>query len=208
MKSKIVKWYRIKLRSGLNKKNQSRLRTRDCSIISSNCVGGIISHELGMRFNSPTVNLFFKPSDYLRFITDLRRYCEAELVEVFDHKKSYPVGRLDDITVYFMHYTSFEEAKTQWDKRKKRINYDKLFFMMIQRDGCTYEDIQRFNDLKYKNKVVFTSKPMPEIESAFHINGSVVNGEVNDLCGYKSKLSGKRWIDDFDYVSFLNQGIE
>lgn len=166
---------------------------------------GVISHELGLRFNSPTVNLFFKPSDYLKFITDLHRYCEIELVEMLDQDKPYPVGKLDDITVYFMHYDNFKEAKKQWDVRKKRINYENLFFMMIQRDGCTYQDIQQFDNLKYKNKVVFTSKPMPEINSSFYIKGSIVNDEVNDICGYKSKFSGKRWIDDFDYVSFLNE---
>lgn len=207
MKSKIVRRYRARLRFGLNNKNRNRLRNKECSIISSNCVGGIISHELGLRFNSPTVNLFFKPGDYLKFITDLHRYCEADLVEKFTYEKTYPVGQLDDITVYFMHYTSFEEAKTQWDKRKKRINFDNLFFIMLQRDGCTYEDIRQFDNLEYKNKVVFTSYPMPEIKSAFHIEGSAINGDVNDLCGYKSKLSGKRWIDDFDYVKFLNDGM-
>lgn len=207
MKTEIVRWYRALLRYRINRKNRSRLLNKDVSIISSNCVGGVISHELGLRFNSPTVNLFFKPDDFLKFISDLPKYCEAELIENKEHKKLYPVGQLDDINVYFLHFVSFDDAKEKWDKRKKRINYDKLFFIMLQRDGCTYENIQQFDSLDYKNKVIFTSKSMPEIKSAFHINGSALNGEVNDLCGYKSKLSGKRWIDDFDYVTFINNGI-
>jgi len=27
---------------------------------------------------------------------------------------------------------------------------------------------------------------------------------VMDLCKYKSKFTGRRWIDDYDYVGFLN----
>ena len=31
-----------------------------------------------------------------------------------------------------------------------------------------------------------------------------LNGDVINLCDYQGKFTGKRWIDEFDYVSFLN----
>lgn len=31
------------------------------------------------------------------------------------------------------------------------------------------------------------------------------NGDVIDLCMYEGKLTGKRWIDEYDYVGFLNK---
>ncbi|MPN54610.1 hypothetical protein SDC9_202281 [bioreactor metagenome] len=46
---------------------------------------------------------------------------------------------------------------------------------------------------------------MPEIDSAYYIKGSEQDGVVRDICQYKSAFSGRRWLDDFDYVSFLNQ---
>lgn len=48
------------------------------------------------------------------------------------------------------------------------------------------------------------SQPRPDIECSYYIQNSSVNNEVIDLNLYKGKLTGKRWIDEFDYVSFLN----
>lgn len=44
---RISKYYRSFLRRKLNQQNRSRLKNEKFSIISSNCVGGIITHELG-----------------------------------------------------------------------------------------------------------------------------------------------------------------
>lgn len=40
-----------------NKFDRLRLQNKDFSIISNHCMGGIISHDLGLEFKSPTVNL-------------------------------------------------------------------------------------------------------------------------------------------------------
>lgn len=34
-----------------------RLENSDITILSNNCIGGIIYHKLGLRFKSPTINL-------------------------------------------------------------------------------------------------------------------------------------------------------
>ena len=73
--------YRKALRYRLNKENRNRLvfdRENPFSIISSNCVGGVILHELGLKFNTPTINLFFVPRDYLEFIQNLKYYTTEE----------------------------------------------------------------------------------------------------------------------------------
>lgn len=49
-------------------------------------VWGVILHELGERFNSPTVNLFFKAEDYLKFLENLDYYLKQALVEVESEK--------------------------------------------------------------------------------------------------------------------------
>ena len=36
------------------------------SIICSNCIGGEIYHDLGMKFYSPTINLWMSESDFLK----------------------------------------------------------------------------------------------------------------------------------------------
>ena len=44
----------------------------------------------------------------------------------------------------------------------------------------------------------------PEIKSAVCIPGSEEENHILDICKYKSKWTGRRWLDDFDYVAFLN----
>lgn len=82
-----------------NSKKRKKLKNSDFTIISSNCVGGVIYHDLGLQFKSPTINLWFKPKDYLKFLSDLDKYLEMELSEETDKDVDYPVGLLGDIFV-------------------------------------------------------------------------------------------------------------
>ena len=95
----------------LKKKNHNH----NFTIISSNCNGGVIYSDLGEQFRSPTINLYIKPSDFLNFVSDLRNYLSEEIMEV-ETEYNYPVGKLKDIYIYFMHYRSFQEAKMKWDE--------------------------------------------------------------------------------------------
>lgn len=192
----------------LNIRNRKKLKNKNFTIISSNCIGGFINHELKERFNSPTVNLFFKPKDYLKFISNLRHYiqdCNLKENISLSKKYGYPVGNLDDLTIYFQHYDSFSLAKEKWIERSKRINWDNLYFIMVERDGCTFKQIKEFDNMSFEHKVIFTAKKYSNIPSSFYIEGSSKNGEVVDLLQYQNKISLEFWIDNFDYVSFLNK---
>lgn len=202
---KISKYYRSFLRRKLNAENRKNLTNENFTILCNNCVGGVILHELGERFNSPTVNLFFSAEDYLKFLKKLDYYLEQPLVEI-ESDKDYPVAKLDDITIYFMHYLSFDEAKTTWKKRVARINRNNLYVIFVQQNGCTEQILREFDDLPYKHKLALTAKPMPEIQCSYCISNTMQrNGDVIDLCMYEGKLTGKRWIDEYDYVGFLNK---
>lgn len=184
--------------------NVLQTKTLRCYVITV-WGGGVILHELGERFNSPTVNLFFKAEDYLKFLENLDYYLKQALVEV-ESEKNYPVAKLDDITIYFMHYSSFDEAKTTWKKRVARINKNNLYVIFVQQSGCTERVLEEFDKLPYKHKLALTSEPMSEIKCSYCIPGTAQsNGEVMDLCKYEGKFTGKRWIDEYDYVGFLNK---
>lgn len=200
-----MKKYREVLRIFLNVSNRKRLTNENFTILCNNCVGGVIYHELGERFNSPTINLFFRADDYIKFLENLDYYLKQTLVEI-ESNRGYPVARLGDITIFFMHYQRFDEAKEMWEKRARRINKQNMYVIMVQQSGCTKSLLERFDNLPYKNKVVFVSNPMPNIKCSYYILDSErPNGEVMDLCLYKGKFTGRRWIDEFDYVGFLNK---
>lgn len=203
MFSKIKKLINHFYRKRINQRNQQRLANHSMSVISSNCNGAFILHDLGEQFRSPFVNLYLTPNDFIQYLKHLDQYMNEELVFV-KSDTSYPVGILKDITIHFMHYHSEEEAKSKWQARSQRINKENLFIMMTDRDGCSYQNLQEFDRLPFKNKVVFTHKPYPEFASAFYISGFEQEKQVGDLFEYAG-LNGKKFYDQFDYVSWFNQ---
>lgn len=167
----------------------------------------VIYHNLKLRFLSPTINLWISPKDYIKLLKDPQKYLSnSDMHEIKIENIDYPVGRLDDITIYGQHYKDFDELKYKWNERKKRINWDNTFVFMIERDGCTYRDLLDFDKLPYKNKVVFTQKKYKDIKSCMVLPNSYDEEKknVNNLLQYKSSFSILETIDEFDYVRFFN----
>ena len=94
------------------------------TIISSNCNGEFIYYDMGLKFMSPTINLSFDMNDYVKFLSNLKWYLEQEIVEYNDERFDYPTGMLGDIEIRFNHYSTFDEAVSKWNERKKRVNWD------------------------------------------------------------------------------------
>lgn len=178
----------------------------DITILSSNCTGSLILHEMGLPFNSPCVNLWMQNSDFVKFCENLDKYTgdNVKIEFIDDGIHNYPVGKLEDITIYFMHYKTSQEAEKKWIERSKRINKDNLFVMMVQRDDWKEEDLFNFDRLEYKNKVVFTYKEYPDIKSAFYIKGFEKNKSVGHLFKFEKLLSLKKYYDQFEVIKFLN----
>ena len=184
------------------KSKKARLTNNDVTILCSDCIGGLIYNDFKLRFNSPTINLYIKPSDFVKFCEKLDFYLGSELK--YKENKKHIVGMLDDIEIHFLHYHTFEEAKNKWLERSKRINKDNICLILTCKDGYTLKDIKAFNKLNYKNKVVFVPKKYNNFDCSYCIKNSEENSEVKFL-GTKVNHFGKKIIDDFDIVSFLNK---
>lgn len=195
------------MRTLVNRRNRKRLENRDFSLLCNNCNGGILCHDLGLQFRSPTVNLFFYSDHFFRFCEAFDYYiaqpltlCENPL-----HKPEidYPVCNLGDLELHFLHYQSFDEAKQKWDTRTARLNRENLFVMWSFFDGTDEALLARFEALPFQNKVAFTEKEFPQYPSAFCIPG--YEDGLGVLSLYDGLL-GKRKIDRFDYVKWFNEG--
>lgn len=180
-----------------------KLKNKTPTIIANNCNGTFIYKDLGLKFNSPTINLFFSIRDYIKFVEDMNKYLNLELEEYKDETRDYPVGKLGDIQIKFMHYKTFKEAKEKWEERCKRIDKNNMYFIMNEGLGSTYEDLIRFDKLPYKNKVLLTHKPYPELKSAFYIKGYEDKETCDFLFNYMPDKI-KRYYEQFDYIKFLN----
>ena len=181
-----------------------RLKNRRPTIIADNCNAGIIYHDLGLPFLSPTINLYFLPADYLKFLQNLQHYLQVEPKETMDTSVAWPVGMLDDVKVYFMHYKSFAEAREKWISRTARIDFDNLFVLMSEKNGCTYEQMQTFDAMPFQHKTLLVHKPYPEFKSSVCLPGFENQSQLGVVTDFKPGLLRRRYLDSFDYVSFLN----
>lgn len=197
------------LRFFYNFQQRKKLKNKNLSLISSNCNGGCILSDLGLEFNSPFVNLSVKPADYIKLCGNLKHYLNCELIfsGAAEEGLPYPIGRLEDIKLYFVHYSSAEEAKFFWNIRKKRVDYDNLFFLFSDRGGCTYDMLKAYDALPYEHKAVFCHKKYPEIESVVYIPGFEMQDCVGVCLDFKSPFTYKKHYDAFDYVSWFNSGV-
>lgn len=188
---------------------RKKLKNTTPTIISSNCNGEYWYYDMKLKFLSPTINLSFDMNDYVNMLENLQWYMEQPILPYEDKRFEFPTGLLGDIEIRFNHYKTFDEAVKKWEERKQRINWDNLFVLGIDGDNCSYETMQRFDKLPYKNKVIFTHIPYPEIKSSYYIPGFEVDKGVGTLLYFKKQFLVRRYLDDFDYVSFLNgKGIK
>lgn len=189
------------------KRKRKKLDNLNFSIIASNCVGTIIYHDLDLPFLSPTINLTIEMDDFIRFAENLKWYMEQEIVEL-KGEKGCPAGMLGDVKINFVHYDTFEEGVRKWEERKERINWDNLLLIGSERDGCSYETLERFDRLPYENKVILTRVRYPEISSAYCIEGFEEKEELGMVLNYKKQFFRRRYLDDFDYVAFINSAVQ
>lgn len=195
-----------------NKIRRLRLKNKTPSIICNNCIGGIIYHDMGLKFLSPTINLWFTCEDFIKFVRNLEYYTSCEIEQIFTENRNYPVGIMrrgeETVKVYFMHYGTFEKALNKWRERAKRINYDNIYVIMENSDSTDPEDsvCRDFFSLDCKNKMMLTGiKSLKDNENACVMKLFDSNYVKGDILSYKNEISLKRKLDDFDYISFLNK---
>lgn len=156
-------------RSLFRKSRHKKLEQTEFTIISNNCWGGMIYDSYGLRKNSPTVGMFIMADDYIKLISDLKGNTTKELIFIkpedsryadFLRDKTefgtYPVGKIGDIELFFLHYHSEQEAKEKWERRCKRINWDKMIVKFNDQNGCTEEHVKAFSELPFEHKLFFT----------------------------------------------------
>lgn len=89
---------------GFSVERYRKLRSSDISIISMNCFAGLTYHTFGLPFLTPTINMFWLPDHFIKFVSDLRYYMNLELRYYKDDyeenlKQNYPVFLLGDCEI-------------------------------------------------------------------------------------------------------------
>lgn len=194
MLCKFINPLKIKMREKLNPlfapKRMEQLRKAnngnniEFTIISNNCWAGHVYRYFGLPYSSPTIGLFFFSEDYIKFVSDLKKYLALDF-KFITYKESRfrkeletyggeciecPIGILGDIEVVFLHYKTPEDALKKWNRRKSRINWDNIYYKMSEMNLCTQEHLAVFDELPTSKKVVFTTKN-------YHLKSQVIWGD-------------------------------
>lgn len=166
---------------------RKKINNSSFSIISNNCWGGICYEYFGLQKTSPTVGCYFFSKDYIKFITNLKYYLSQELHIIpaeesihYDSLKrknelTFPIGKLDDIEIVFLHYTNPEEAVQKWNRRVARINWNNLIIKYSNMNEPTEDDINTFvtSCIPNSKKLLFLNKSLDNVDLK-QINGDIV----------------------------------
>ena len=153
---------------------------------------------------SPTINLWFEEEDFIKLAKRPEYYFSLDLEFINNPRnEKYPVARLDDILVYFLHYSSEKEAEAKWNDRCSRVQYDNMYLIMSDL-RLSDESYSFFGDLKgYKKKILFTTDPSKRNDTdVFYIKNYIPNSYVRKYA--VNRLNGFRDFElFFDFVSWL-----
>lgn len=188
------------------RRQKQALAKEDISIICNNCVGGVLLKDLSLKFNSPTINLYFFAEDYIRFLENLENYIKikpkfSSISTHFPTAVGYPIGKIEDVEIHFLHYGSIEEAEEKWNQRSKRILWDNLYIIGSDRDGGNEMNLIRFLEIPFKNKVYFSSRPSGAKEVVYFPEYKTCS-QVGDLI-----KDDYAWYFHFDTVHWINTGL-
>lgn len=181
---------------------------RDMTFLCPNCIGGILFHDLGLQFQSPTVNLMMTQTDFLKFVLHLDEYLAQEFRFYTDPELTCPCAHLGDITVTFTHFKTEDDALTKWNERAKRIDKDNLFIFIEERDGLTEKDLLalgQIQELHPRGILAFTAHDYPEIPFALKIPKYEAAGEVGNILEKTYINDGREYEKYFDFVKWFNE---
>lgn len=198
---------------GYRKRNQNY----DFTLISQNCVGGVIYSDLGLPFYSPTINLFIEDENFVKLAEHPEYYfsIKAEplmdkFIDPVDSSISYPKILVGDIEICCLHYADCQDAIDAWERRRKRVNLDNIY--VIGNSWNLHGDlklIERLSNVDYPTKIfvlpgeAISDKCIVLQEDFWHLDErGIVRPNITDLIPGDSYKYFERM---FDFVGWLNQ---
>ena len=184
-----------------------KLKNTEFCNIANNCLGSRIYQTLGRQYNTPFVGLLVPPPCFAKLVADFESYMAKELTFSKESKypnhpnarrtnKPCPIGRLGDIELQFIHYSSEDEAAKKWNQRKARINYTKLHYILVIGNIDEPEIIATYTQSNTQNKVCFHIQKELEFPTGVYIPPK--KNHIGNLYSQYHRLVGH-----FDFAQWI-----
>ncbi len=205
MKTNLKNIFKNIWRYPLKRRLRRRLSNHDFVLISSNCIGGCLLHDIGEEFCTPTINLDIP--EFVSFCEELEYYLNKtpELYSL----ENFPVFKIEGITIRGIHYKSEEEFLNAWKRRTVRCiekikNGAEIIIIATDKQLKETNAKERFLNLPYK-KVCFTSnKEWAQYKEFVYTPEFKGQENVGDLTKFTGLIGLRIFEKHFDCISFLN----
>lgn len=187
------------------RRHYRELGGRPFSLLSNNCLAGLVYHDLGLRFDSPTINCCMAFPAFVEFVERLDHALTADLTEEKSAARPYPVGRLRladktwltedtgrDLLIHFVHYSDFDSAVNAWKKRAARVDRSRVVLLAAENTSCSEANLLRFQALPFPKLLLTPSARTADIlgEDAFLFANLPADAfRITDFSG----LAGRRF---------------
>jgi uncharacterized protein (DUF1919 family) len=159
--------------------DRRRIKDQEFTIISNDCWGAGAYGHLGLPYRTPFVGTRVFAPCFIKLLRAPMRYIESPIAftdksiyKFMNEQREinsylYPIGLLNgDVEIHFLHEYDESEAKSKWDRRIRKINWNNIFIKFSEdHDSCTRQHISEFDRLIFEYKVCFTFNNYPEFRS-------------------------------------------
>ena len=190
------------------------IKDKAITIISQNCIGGVIYSIVGEQFLSPTINMFIEDDNFVKLVERLPHYMSIDPIAVDENyidpinpSIHYPKIGIDDIELCCLHYKTCQEAIDAWNRRRKRINWNKIIVI-----ACSWnmheqgELVKRICENDQYKTICFTYGQY-DVEGCIKLEGKnwhlddrmIVRPNITDF----KPFSYKRFFEDYIFIPDL-----
>lgn len=119
---------------------------------------------------SPTVGAYFFAEDYVKFCKNLKYYLAKQLVFIplsqskfkkdilnYNHHKFF-IAKLDDVEIIFLHYPNEKVIFEKWNRRVKRINWERIILKFSYQNECNDSLVEEFLGIQDYPKFVLVGE--------------------------------------------------
>jgi uncharacterized protein (DUF1919 family) len=183
-------------------------------VLSGGCLGGVLLHDLGLPFLTPTINLYFAAvADFVRFVNNIELYKTCGiLTEIKKTAVNFPCGKLSspagDVTICFMHYKTFEDAAAKWQRRMARLNLEKIL-VIDSLVNPAENDIALYKTISFPKLIIVPKQFADNVDfvTTDNYDDFMRNYHSGKILEFPHFYSLKKWYQHAPIVPFINKTL-